>query len=119
MSDCVRYSDCELKGNNVWYVPDSNWIPQTNPSSDEECRRECVSNPECLLWRFNHNLDKCELSGYDAEDIETLKDTYTSGRVKCSTDYNLLNIMMFSMIIALIFVLLWYLTKPCKRNKNA
>ena len=116
MSDCVRYSDHELNGNNVWYVPDSNWIAKTNSSSDDECRRECISNPECRLWRFNHNLNKCELSGYDAEDIETLKDSYSSGRVKCLSDYNLLSILIFSAVVALIFVLIWYLTKPCNKK---
>ena len=119
MTDCIRYSDYELVGNSVWHVSNNKWTSRINPSTEDDCRRECVSDPECKLWRYNQVASTCELSSYNVEDIETLKDSYVSGRVNCVSNYSMLRVLILSVSIALILILLWYLTKPCSKNKNA
>jgi hypothetical protein len=112
--DCYRISDYELSGRDVWYVSENKWIPQRKTiTTDEQCRNECVSQPDCKLWRYNHTMKTCDLSGYDAQDVEMLNQEYTSGRVKCVSELNLLNILLLSFAISMIFVITLKIAKPC------
>ena len=116
MSDCFRISDYELSGTNVWYVPENKWISQRKSiKTDEQCRNECVSQEDCKLWRHNRITKNCDLSAYDAQDIEMLNQEHGSGRVKCISDINLLSILLISLAISIIFVITLKLTKPCKK----
>ena len=120
MTDCTRFSASEIRGQEAWDVASSKWavVGRVQGEGDSRCRGACVSDPQCRLWRYNTVSGVCEISSFEAEDSIATSDDYTSGRIRCAPEYDLLRIMVYSMILAFIFVMWWWLTKPCTKGRK-
>lgn len=116
MTDCTRFSDAELRGKEAWHVSNDKWkiIKDIQGKGSEACRGACISEPGCKVWKYNHSSGQCVISTYEVEDVAAMKDEYSSGRIRCAPEYDMLKIVSFSMIMAFIFVMWWYLTRPCR-----
>lgn len=118
MTDCTRFSGSQIKGREVWYIPEDKWLnlPLVQNSGAEACQNACVSEPGCKTWRYNHTNGVCDVSHHEVEDASATTDEYSSGRIRCVAEYDMLRIVIYSMMLAFIFVMWWYLTKPCRRR---
>lgn len=118
MTDCTRFSDAEIVGKEAYYISgERSWVPQLEHQGKgaDTCRDTCVSEPACKVWRYNHASGECAISASEVEDITATSTGYSSGRLRCAAEYDMLKIFIYAMAIAFIFVAWWFLTRPCKR----
>ena len=111
--DCVRVSEREIEGE-VW---DANYKEMGTDSklSREACRQTCVSDLDCVAWKYNFGGGNCSLA-------DTIKGAYphlkrekdvVSGLIACENTYSMLKTMGLVFLVVLVLVGLWFLLR-CK-----
>lgn len=116
---CVRESYKKInKDNSYWSSPDgtSKQLTNLNSKGSKRCESECISDPSCLSWRYNERNGTCYVSDHDASNKIIATEKWSSGRIGCSLPgYDMMTIVVQAVIIVFVILLVWYITKPCKR----
>lgn len=117
MSECLRESSSELYGYTKWHsCPyDTQSIPSLENMGRGICKRNCISDPMCKMWAYNEDTGECQLSSSDARDMTSTKNEWSSGRIRCETQYDFVSIITWAMVLTFIFVAVWWFTKPCSK----
>lgn len=111
--DCVRTSTHETDGYGA-YIAKYVLNAALTGKGEDACREVCLSDQKCKVWKYvsSNTQDNCYTSDYLISDtIDPLSTAGTfSGIIECKKQYNLLNILLYIFIVAIILlVVCWYI----------